>query len=146
MAKRYIGDAVITLHYEPNHPQRAKGRHRWYRGSVRVGRKLWTFASFGASHESDTYRAPDSPRSFDRLAGEVVHMGVDGWAPDNIRSALNAATRGARNPYGEYMVYRTPGRDAASDAAEDYAHEPRRRARPNPTRKRRAPKRTRRTR
>ncbi len=121
MAKRYIGDATITLAFDERASTSSQNK---YRGTVRAGGKTWKFSDLGASPHDSRTLAADSPVIFDRLARAIISFAVNGDAPESVRAAIEDATAGYTNESGEYMVRRSA-------------------VRKNPTRKRRTSKRTR---
>jgi hypothetical protein len=108
MAKRYIGDAVITINYDD--------RHQDYRGSISAGGKTWRFTDL---HEprAGFGHSVDSPIAYDKMAASAVGFGsyytthnrgdAPDWAPSaSVADAIEAATAYEQNDRGEYRVRR----------------------------------------
>jgi hypothetical protein len=116
MAKRYIGDAVVTIEYTG---QSADGRSE-YAGTVRAGGHEWTFDHLGSGVGGPRGGvASDSPAAYDEMAQSAVgfasyyttdNRGDAGeWAPppdvaDAIADAVNVVLRDD----GTYEVRRSP--------------------------------------
>lgn len=111
MAKRYIGDAVITITY------RDRGD---YAGTVCAGRKCWRFDELrGPAIGFGRGIAYDSPRAYDEMAESAVGFGsyytthnrgddVPDWAPSaDVADAIEEATAWAQDDRGNYEVRRS---------------------------------------
>jgi len=116
MAKRYIGDAVVTIKYVGTDRD---GRDE-YVGTIRVENYAWKFSSlyapavgFGAGV------AYDSPAAYDSMAKAAVSFGsyyttcnrgddVPDWAPDAETADAIDAAAWDRDESGEYSVSRKP--------------------------------------
>jgi hypothetical protein len=129
MAKRYIGNAVITIEYVGETPD---GRGN-YAGTVRVGKHTWRFdelhSGVGGVSSGRGYGYPaDSPEAYDEMAQSAVsfasyytthNRGDDApeWAPppevaDAIDEAVSIVLRGD----GTYEVRRSPEGKVWEDA------------------------------
>lgn len=118
MAKRYIGDAVITITY------RDRGD---YAGTVCAGRKCWRFEDLHAPRsgfgrdQNGRGISYDSPRAYDKMAESAVGFGsyytthnrgddLPDWAPSaNVADAIAEATQWAQNDRGDYEVRKSRG-------------------------------------
>lgn len=112
MAKRYIGDAVITITY------RDRGD---YAGTVCAGRKCWRFNELrGPAIGFGRGVAYDSPKAYDEMAESAVGFGsyytthnrgdAPDWAPPaDVADAIEEATAWAQNDQGDYEVRRSRG-------------------------------------
>ena len=110
MAKRYIGDAVITIEYHDSGD---------YRGTVRAGNHAWRFDDLHAPRAGFSH-AYDSPEAYDKMAGSAVSFAsyytthnrgddVPDWAPPpEVADAIEEAVAGAQDDRGEYEVRRSP--------------------------------------
>jgi hypothetical protein len=108
MAKRYIGDAVVTITYHDAGD---------YRGTVRVGNHSWAFDDLHAPAGGIRF-AYDSPEAYDMMAASAVGFGsyystgnrddAPDWAPsEETADAIAEATQWAQNDRGGYEVRRT---------------------------------------
>ncbi len=109
MAKRYIGDAVITIHYDD--------RHQDYRGSIAAGGKTWRFTDLHGPRAGFSHSV-DSPLAYDKMAASAVGFGsyysshnrgddLPDWAPSAATAdAIDEATAYEQNDRGEYRVRR----------------------------------------
>lgn len=120
MAKRYIGDAVITITY------RDRGD---YAGTISVPKekKTWKFDDL---HAPGAGLGPgvgyDSPKAYDEMAGSAVAFGgyytthnrgddVPDWAPKpEVADAIDEATSIVTDDQGNYEVRRSPNGKAYS--------------------------------
>ena len=120
MAKRYIGDAVITITY------RDRGD---YAGTISVPKekKTWKFDDL---HAPGAGLGPgvgyDSPKAYDEMAGSAVSFGgyytthnrgddVPDWAPKpEVADAIDEATSIVTDDQGNYEVRRSPNGKAYS--------------------------------
>ena len=112
MAKRYIGDAVITIEYVGETPD---GRGN-YKGTVRAGKHTWRFDEL----HSGVGGGGDSPEAYDEMAQSAVsfasyytthNRGDDApeWAPPpEVADAIDVAVGYAQRDNGEYEVRRSP--------------------------------------
>ena len=112
MAKRYIGDAVITIEYVGETPD---GRGN-YKGTVRAGKHTWRFDEL----HSGVGGGGDSPEAYDEMAQSAVsfasyytthNRGDDApeWAPPpEVADAINEAVGYVQRDNGEYEVRRSP--------------------------------------
>lgn len=112
MAKRYIGDAVITIKY------RDRGD---YAGTVSAGGHTWRFEDLHAPAGGLPY-AYDSSQAYDKMAESAVgfasyyttyNRGDDtpDWAPSaETADAIAEATEWAQDDHGEYEVRRSAKR------------------------------------
>lgn len=113
MAKRYIGDAVVTIAYHDSGD---------YRGSVKVGRHTWAFRDLHAppaGHRKGV--SYDSPEAYDSMAAAAVTFGsyysshnrgsdTPDWAPrPEVADTIEEATSWATDDRGRYAVSRSPG-------------------------------------
>lgn len=110
MAKRYIGDAVVTITY------RDRGD---YAGSIRAGGYTWRFEDLHAPSAGFSF-AYDSPQAYDKMAASAVSFGgyyttynrgddVPDWAPRaEVADAISDATAWAQDDRGVYEVRRSP--------------------------------------
>jgi len=109
MAKRYIGDAIITIEYVDGNE---------YRGTIRVSGHTWRFSDLHAPPAGFNF-AYDSPRAYDEMAQSAVSFGsyyatgnrgddAPDWAPSaETADAIAEATEWAMNDRGEYEVRRS---------------------------------------
>jgi len=109
MAKRYIGDAIITIEYVDGNE---------YRGTIRVSGHTWRFSDLHAPTAGFNF-AYDSPRAYDEMAQSAVSFGsyyatgnrgddAPDWAPSaETADAIAEATEWAMNDRGEYEVRRS---------------------------------------
>jgi hypothetical protein len=121
MAKRYIGDAVITI----ENVGRTDDNRAKYEGTVRVGKYTWKFddlaSGVGGVSSGRGYGYPDdSPEAYDAMAGSAVsfasyytthNRGDDApeWAPPpEVADAIDEAVGWAQRDNGEYEVRRSP--------------------------------------
>jgi hypothetical protein len=119
MAKRYIGDAVITITYVGETPD---GRSN-YKGTVSVGKHTWKFDELhsgvgGVSSGRGYAYASDSPEAYDDMAGGAVsfasyytthNRGDDTpeWAPSpEVADAIDEAVGWAQRDNGTYETRR----------------------------------------
>jgi hypothetical protein len=111
MAKRYIGDAVITIEYIDETPD---GRGN-YKGTVRVGKHTWRFDEL----HSGVGGGGDSPEAYDAMAEGAVGFAsyystgnrgeAPEWAPPpEVADAIEEAVSWAQDDRGEYEVRRSP--------------------------------------
>src|ERR1700678_2363160 len=110
MAKRYIGDAVITIEYHDSGD---------YRGTVRAGNHAWRFDDLHAPAMGFSH-AYDSPEAYDKMAGSAASFAsyytthnrgddVPDWAPPpEVADAIEEAVGWAQDDRGEYEVRRSP--------------------------------------
>ena len=122
MAKRYIGDAVITITY---HDTAEDPRAADYRGTIQAGGHTWKFDGLHAPASGFRF-AYDSPQAYDEMAVSAVgfatyyswnNRGDDtpSWAPSaDVADAIAEATQWAQDDRGKYEVRRTPKGKAAS--------------------------------
>lgn len=129
MAKRYIGDAVITLVFDE---RASTSSQNMYKGTISAGGKRWRFSGLGASPHDSARLAADSPLIFDRLASSIVSFAVSGHAPAATARAIEDAASWDTWDNGSLRVRRSK-----KGAAHTTWETPRN----NPTRKRRAAKR-----
>jgi hypothetical protein len=126
MARRYIGDAVITIMY---HDAGSKsGRREDYRGSVRAGGYTWKFDELHAPAMGFSF-ASDSPEAYDKMAASAVSFGsyytthnrgddVPDWAPPaKVADAIDEATVWAMTDSGRYQVRRSRDGDVYASEA-----------------------------
>lgn len=113
MAKRYIGDAIITIQY------RDRGD---YAGTIRAGGHTWHFEDLYAPAGGLPF-AYDSPEAYDKMAAAAVSFGsyytthnrgsdTPEWAPPaEVADAIEEATAWATDEEGKglYEVRRSPG-------------------------------------
>jgi hypothetical protein len=121
MAKRYIGDAVITI----ENVGRTDDNRANYAGTVRVGKYTWKFddlaSGVGGVSSGRGYGYPDdSPEAYDKMAGSAVSFAsyysginrgddVPEWAPPpEVADAIEEAVSYAQRDDGEYEVRRSP--------------------------------------
>lgn len=114
MAKRYIGNAVVTIEY------RDRGD---YAGSISVpngrgGRFVWKFENLNPPRAGFSH-AYDSAQAYDKMAGSAVSFGAyyetgnrghdtPDWAPRaEVADAISNATAGDTDDQGTYYVRRT---------------------------------------
>ena len=128
MAKRYIGDAVITIEYVGETPD---GRGN-YKGTVRAGKHTWRFDEL----HSGVGGGGDSPEAYDEMAQSAVsfasyytthNRGDDTpeWAPSpEVADAIDEAVGYAQRDNGEYEVRRSPGGKAHEEATMHEMREP----------------------
>jgi hypothetical protein len=111
MAKRYIGDAVITIEYVGETPD---GRGN-YKGTVRVGKHTWRFDEL----HSGVGGGGDSPETYDDMAESAVSFAsyyttdnryeAPEWVPPpEVADAINEAVGYAQRDNGTYEVRRSP--------------------------------------
>jgi hypothetical protein len=110
-AKRYIGDAVVTVSYHDDGD---------YRGTVKAGGQTWRFRDLQAPKMGFRF-ASDSPDAYDAMAASAVSFGayytshnrgddVPDWAPDpNTADAIDSAVSWAQDDSGRYAISRSPG-------------------------------------
>ena len=118
MAKRYIGDAVVTITYHDS------GN---YRGTIQVGKHTWKFDDLHAPAMGFRF-AYDSPEAYDTMAESAVsfatyyssdNRGEDtpDWAPSPaVADAISEATNWAQNDQGKYEVRRSAKGKTVSEA------------------------------
>lgn len=116
MATRYIGDAVINIHYRP--------RYGDYAGTISVnGKVLWRFDELrGARAGFRGGFAPDHANAYDEMAASAVAFGSnltslseydDADSEDERRDmrdamdAISEATMWAMDEQGHYFVARS---------------------------------------
>jgi len=112
MAKRYIGDAVITIAYHDSGD---------YRGSIKAGRYTWAFRDLHAPRAGHGAGIGyDSPEAYDSMAASAVGFGsyytrgnrgsdTPDWAPRaEVADAISEATSWAQDDQGSYAVARSP--------------------------------------
>jgi len=115
MAKRYIGDAVITIAY------RDQGD---YAGTIRAGGYTWRFDNLWPSQSGfGPGIGYDSPEAYDQMAQSAVNFGSnpseESWSPsEEVASAIADATQGAMDDQGNYEVRRS----AKGMAREESSH------------------------
>ena len=109
MAKRYIGDAVVTIEY---------GDDGAYHGNVRFGQYVWKFGDLHAPRMGFRF-AYDSPEAYDEMAQNAVSFGsyytthnrgddVPDWAPPpEVADAIEEAVGYAQRDDGTYEVKRS---------------------------------------
>jgi hypothetical protein len=129
MAKRYIGDAVITIEYVGETPD---GRGN-YKGTVRVGKHTWRFdelhSGVGGVSSGRGYGYPaDSPEAYDEMAQSAVSFAsyytthnrgddVPEWAPPpEVADAIDEAVSIVLRDDGTYEVRRSPEGKVREDA------------------------------
>lgn len=110
MAKRYIGDAVVTIVYHDSGD---------YRGTVRAGDHSWHFEDLHAPRMGFSF-AYDSPEAYDEMARSAVSFGsyytthnrgddTPEWAPPpEVADAIDEAVGWAQDDQGTYEVRRSP--------------------------------------
>jgi hypothetical protein len=147
MAKRYIGDAVITIEYV-GETQDGRGN---YKGTVRVGKHTWRFdelhSGVGGVSSGKGYGYPaDSPEAYDKMAGSAVgfasyyttfNRGDDApdWAPPpEVADAIEEAVGWAQDDRGEYEVRRSPKGKVHEEAVMHEVSLSETRPRPSPAR------------
>jgi hypothetical protein len=114
MAKRYIGNAVVTIAYHDDGD---------YRGTVSAGGYTWRFSELHPPRIGFKF-AYDSPEAYDEMAASAVSFGsyYDSERPDDpseeVASAIGDAAAWAQDDRGEYEVLRKPRR-ATAEARED---------------------------
>lgn len=114
MAKRYIGDAVITISY------RDQGD---YAGTITVGKLTWRFDGLHAPRSGFARGvAYDSSHAYDVMAASAASFGsyftsrnrgrdTPDWAPPpDVADAIDEATSWAKNDRGDHDVRRRPPR------------------------------------
>jgi hypothetical protein len=109
-ARRYIGDAAVTIEY-------VGGPEDEYEGSIRAGEHTWQFDSLFAPRAGFAV-SYDSPEAYDAMAASAVsfaayyassNRGDDtpDWAPEpEVADTIEEATEWARDDQGEYEVRR----------------------------------------
>jgi|SRR5580692_7469902 hypothetical protein len=124
MAKRYIGDAVITI----ENTGRTSDNRANYKGTIRVGKYTWRFdnlaSGVGGVSSGRGYGYPDdSPEAYDEMAQNAVSFAsyytthnrdpedTPEWAPppevaDAIEEAISWAS--SESGDGTYEVRRSP--------------------------------------
>lgn len=134
MARRYIGDAVITIEYDGEQDGRSQ-----YKGTVRAGKHTWKFDNLG-SPMGGFRTGSDSAQAYDEMAQSAVSFGsyyssgnrgddTPEWAPsEEIADAINDAVGFAQRDDGTYEVKRSPSGKAheepgARELAEPHALE-----------------------
>jgi hypothetical protein len=117
MAKRYIGDAIVTVEYAGESPD---GRSQ-YRGTIRAGGHTWPFSDLG-SPVGGFPTGGTSPEAYDKMAASAVSFAsyyttdnrgddVPAWAPPpEVADAIAKATEWATDEEGrgQYQVRRSP--------------------------------------
>lgn len=115
MARRYIGDAVISVEYEGTN---FASNHDNYRGTITAYGKSWKFDKVGIP---GSRHAADSPLAYDKAAAAAVAFGsyytthnrgddVPEWAPaPETADAIDEATSIVMDDQGRYLVRRSPG-------------------------------------
>ena len=111
MAKRYIGDAVVTIEYHDDGD---------YRGTIAAGGTTWRFDGLHAPKIGFRGGAGyDSPAAYDEMAKSAVSFGsyyttynrgsdTPEWAPPvEVADAIDAAVSWAQDDRGNYEVRRT---------------------------------------
>lgn len=112
MAKRYIGDAVVTITYHDAGD---------YRGTVSAGGHSWRFSDLHApkmGHGGGI--AYDSPEAYDSMAASAVTFGsyytgrgrgdTPEWAPPSeVAEAIEEAVGGWQDDRGRHAVARSRG-------------------------------------
>jgi hypothetical protein len=102
MAKRYIGDAVVTIHYVGEYAGRDE-----YRGTVSAGKYRWRFDQLYAPAAGFRF-AYDSPEAYDKMAASAVSFGSSREvAPPETADAISDATAWAQDDRGVYEVRRS---------------------------------------
>ena len=119
MARRYIGDAVVTITYHDAGD---------YRGTVRAGGYSWKFDELNAPAAGFSF-ASDSPEAYDKMAASAVSFGsyytthnrgddVPDWAPSaKVADAIDDATSWAQTDSGRYQVRRSRNGDVYASEA-----------------------------
>ena len=112
MAKRYIGDAVVTITFHDSGD---------YRGTVSANGKTWRFSDLHApavGHGAGI--AYDSSEAYDSMAASAVAFGsyystgnrgddCPDWAPPaDVADAITDAACWAQDDQGSYLVRRSP--------------------------------------
>lgn len=124
MAKRYIGDAVITLTVE--HGGLASAPRAEYRATIRAGGHSYTTTIEPKSQRGNLA----APHALDNAAQALVEYVVD---PGPFRTRLTKAdseafaraTRDARTIGGNYRVRRSAAQSAPARAKRNPARKPR---------------------
>lgn len=110
-ARRYIGDAVITLEIE----HEGMGPRVEYKGTIRAGGYSWRFDKLSVPIFN---KGSDSPEAFDEAAASAAGFGsyyttynrgddVPDWAPSpEVADAIDEAVSFATNDQGSYFVRR----------------------------------------
>jgi|HubBroStandDraft_4_1064222.scaffolds.fasta_scaffold45355_2 hypothetical protein len=114
MAKRWIGDAVVTIEYAGEKDGRSQ-----YKGTIKAGDHTWRFADLG-SPMGGFRTGSDSPEAYDEMAGAAASFAsyytthnrgddVPDWAPSpEIADAIDEAVSWAQDDKGNYQVRRSP--------------------------------------
>lgn len=110
MAKRYIGDATVTIKYDDAGD---------YRGTVSAHGHHWRFSNLHPPRAGFDF-AYDSPAAYDKMAASAVGFGgyytthnrgddLPDWAPSaETADAISDATGWAMDDRGDYDVRRSP--------------------------------------
>lgn len=114
MARRYIGDAVVTVQVDDS--SISMGPRVSYKGSVRAGGYTWKFSDLSLP----IYRqAADSPDMYDSAAASAVSFGgyyttynrgddTPDWAPPaHVADAIDESTSFETDDQGRYLVKRS---------------------------------------
>lgn len=105
MAKRYIGEAVVTVTYHDSND---------YRGSVKVPGASWRFLIRPAPSGFGPGIAYDSPEAYDSIAASAATFGSihdrESNDPDReTAGAVEEAVGGWQDDKGRYAVARSRG-------------------------------------
>ena len=112
MPRRFIGDAVVDIHYRGH----IAGRDE-YTGHIKAGGRVWKFDSLFPPPAGFRF-GYDSPEAYDRMAEAAVSFGayytsgnrgddLPDWAPPHkTADAINEATIDAMKDNGRYNVTR----------------------------------------
>jgi hypothetical protein len=113
MAKRWIGDAVVTIEYAGEKDGRSQ-----YKGTIKAGDHTWRFADLG-SPMGGFRTGSDSPEAYDEMAGAAASFAsyytthnrgddVPDWAPSpEIADAIDEAVSWVQDDKGNYQVRRS---------------------------------------
>jgi len=114
MARRFIGQAVVTIAY------RDIGD---YAGSISAGGYVWKFDGLGAPKIGfGPGVAYDSPQAYDEMAAAAVSFGSTtsgeaAWEPSReVADAIDEATQSVMDDRGRYEVLRSPRKKNPSKA------------------------------
>jgi hypothetical protein len=102
---RKIGDAIIFVEIDEEHPEVRAARRGWYKAAVLAGGEIWT-VDIGSPPSWDL--AWDDPRAYDEIAASAISFGIHPeWAEDEeIASTIQSATEWAVDEDGVYEVER----------------------------------------
>jgi len=116
MARRYIGDAIVTIAYHDDGD---------YRGTIKAGKHTWKFDGLHAPRAGlGPGVAYDSPEAYDEMAASAVSFGsyystgnrgddTPDWAPPpEVADAIEQAVSWAQRDDGSYEVRRSSGMPA----------------------------------